>query len=228
MFRATPHSGCVKLAGMAEIPCTPDLGVPLVKDQLASPDLSERISAAATTIELLADSGLPPEALQNEGEEAENIEDLARAFALNPEEANKMVTTAKLSALRPAVIQQLDEILNEFNHVVVRNAVQIRTFVTNKLILEAVNPDPRVRIRALELLGKISDVGLFAERSEVTITHRSTDDLKQTLREKLNALRLKALTVDAQDVTPVQEVLPEVEIPEGALVNDLDAELGLK
>lgn len=228
MFRATPHRGCVKFAGMAEIPCTPDLGVPLVKDSLASPDLSERISAAATTIELLADSGLPPEALQNEGEEAENIEDLARAFALNPEEANKVVTTAKLSAMRPAVIQQLDEILSEFNHVVVRNSVQIRTFVTNKLILEAVNPDPRVRIRALELLGKISDVGLFAERSEVTVTHRSTDDLKQTLREKLNALRLKALKADAQDITPVQEVLPEVEIPEGALIVDLDAELGLK
>ena len=228
MFGATPHSGCVKLARMTEISCTPEVGVPLVKDELASLDLSERIHAAAKTVELLEQSGVSPEVLQYDGVGAENIEDLARAFAQDPEEANKSLTTSRLSAMRPAVIQQLDEVLSEFNHVVVRNAVQIRTFVTNKLILEASNPDPRVRIRALELLGKISDVGLFSERSEVTITHRSTDELKQTLREKLNTLRMNALREGAQDITPVQEVLPEVEIPQDDLVSDLDAELGLK
>lgn len=219
---------------MTEISCTPEVGVPLVKDarhggsELASLDLSERVHAAAKTVELLEQGGLAPEVLKNDGSGAENIEDLARAFAQDPEEANKSFTPARISALRPAVIQQLDEVLSEFNHVVVRNAVQIRTFVTNKLILEASNPDPRVRIRALELLGKISDVGLFAERSEVTITHRSTDELKQTLREKLNTLRMNAMREGAQDITPVQEVLPEVEIPQDDLVSDLDAELGLK
>jgi Fe2+ or Zn2+ uptake regulation protein len=37
----------------------------------------------------------------------------------------------------------------------------------------------------LELLGKISDVGLFTEKSEVTITHQTTDDIKERLRAKL-------------------------------------------
>jgi hypothetical protein len=60
--------------------------------------------------------------------------------------------------------------------------------VTNKLILESENPDPRVRMRAIELLGKISDVGLFTEKSEVTITHQTTDDLKEKLRGKLARL----------------------------------------
>ena len=40
----------------------------------------------------------------------------------------------------------------------------------------------------MELLGKISDVGLFAEKSEVTVTHQSTDDLKKNLRKKLEKL----------------------------------------
>jgi predicted nucleotide-binding protein (sugar kinase/HSP70/actin superfamily) len=40
-------------------------------------------------------------------------------------------------------------------------------------------------MRALELLGKISDVGLFTEKSEVTITHQTTDDIKEKLRAKL-------------------------------------------
>ena len=56
------------------------------------------------------------------------------------------------------------------------------------MILETENPDAKVRLRALELLGKISDVGLFSEKSEVTITHQSTDDLKARLRKKLEKL----------------------------------------
>ena len=41
---------------------------------------------------------------------------------------------------------------------------------------------------ALELLGKISDVGLFTEKSEVTITHQTTEDIKEKLRGKLAKL----------------------------------------
>ena len=45
-----------------------------------------------------------------------------------------------------------------------------------------------MRLRALELLGKISDVGLFTDRTEVTITHQSTDDLRKKLRAKFDRL----------------------------------------
>ena len=93
--------------------------------------------------------------------------------------------------------------------------MQIRHLVTNKLLLESENPDPRVRIRALELLGKISDVGLFAEKSEVTVTHQSTDNLREKLRSKLAKL-----------------VNPEEEVEEAVVINgesiDVDEELGLK
>ena len=75
--------------------------------------------------------------------------------------------------------------LKRFSHRVVDDAADVRNFVTNKLILESDNPDPRIRIRALELLGKVGDVGLFTEKTEVTVTHQSTDELREQLREKL-------------------------------------------
>jgi hypothetical protein len=107
-----------------------------------------------------------------------------------------------------------DKILTEFGRSVVENSMQIRHLVTNKLLLETENPDPRTRIRALELLGKISDVGLFAEKSEITVTHQSTDDLKAKLRTKLEKLVNPVLTTD-------QEVVLDGE------VIDVDAELGI-
>ena len=113
------------------------------------------------------------------------------------------------------MLQQLtDSILKEFGRSVVESAVQIRHLVTNKLLLETDNPDPRVRIRALELLGKISDVGLFAEKSEVTITHQSTDDLREKLRSKLAKL-----------VNPPEKIENAVIMGDEAI--DVDKELGL-
>ena len=76
-------------------------------------------------------------------------------------------------------------------------------------MLESENPDPRIRMRALELLGKISDVGLFSEKSEVTITHQSTDDLREKLKGKL-------------------EKLVAGEVVEEAVVVDVDEELGIE
>ena len=208
-----------------ELIITPDLGVIIPIDDMPHATLRERAAAACRTIHTLLEHGLDPSILASTEEDNGAAQDILTSYAKNEEITNKVVTTQKFSALRPAAILQLEEMLQEFSHSVVKNAVQIRTFVTNKLLQEASNPDPRVRIRALELLGKLSDVGLFTERSEVTVTHRSTDDLKQSLREKLQALRSKALKNDAEDAKVVDlDSIPLVE--EVPLAEALDAELG--
>lgn len=106
-------------------------------------------------------------------------------------------------------------ILTQFGHSVVESAVQIRHLVTNKLIDETENADPRVRIRALELLGKISDVGLFTEKTEVTINHKTTEELRESLRAKLSRL-----------VNPKEDVVDAEFVDADAV--DVDAELGIK
>ena len=99
----------------------------------------------------------------------------------------------------PGTIVHLKAILSEYDKTVVESAAQIRTFVTNKLLLETESPDPRIRIKALELLGKISDVGLFTDKSEITMRHRPTEELEQLLRERL------AKTIDAEVLMPAPE-----------------------
>jgi hypothetical protein len=85
----------------------------------------------------------------------------------------------------PGVIVHVAALLNEYDRTVVKSAAQLRTYVTNKLILESDNQDPRIRIKSLELLGKISDVGLFTDKTEITMRHRPTEELEQMLRERL-------------------------------------------
>ena len=62
--------------------------------------------------------------------------------------------------------------------------------------------------RALELLGKVSDVGLFSDRSEVVITHQSSSELEDKLRSKLRNLMDRAAIIDAEIIpdTPESEL----------------------
>ena len=87
---------------------------------------------------------------------------------------------------------QTGAILKEFGQLVATRAAEIRNTVVNKLILETENPDARVRIRALENLGKMTEVGLFTERKEITVTHQNADELRAKLREKLEDLKQNA------------------------------------
>jgi hypothetical protein len=97
-------------------------------------------------------------------------------------------------------------ILKEYDMAVVQDAVQLRNYVTNKLIHESDNMDARIRIRALELLGKITDVGLFTERSEVTVTNKSTIELETTLKEKLKKLMGTDTAEDAKEIDVINNL----------------------
>jgi hypothetical protein len=184
----------------------PDLSIPFPDDNPVLANFIEKAQAACNTAELLELDMEPTE------QDLSTAENAVYAVAENEEKANKKL--AKQDQ-KPAVYKSVKSILDEYSLRVVDNAMQIRLLVTNKLILDSDSPDDRTRLRALEMLGKITDVGLFTEKSEVTITHRSTEDLVNSIRSKIHKL------MHPDNVTDVQAV--EVN---GETI-DVDAELGL-
>jgi hypothetical protein len=188
----------------------PEIGIPISAD-MPYLDLKVRAEAACNTALLLAEHGLD---ITPNKEDKDVAAGIAIDYAENPEKTSKTLSVTRSSKLTPASLVLTNSILQEFGQSVAESATQIRHLVTNKLLLESENPDPRVRIRALELLGKISDVSLFAEKSEVTITHQSTDDLRAKLRQKLEKL-----------VNPPEELGAPI-VFEGEVI-DIDAELGI-
>jgi hypothetical protein len=194
-----------------ELELMPELGIEITPD-MAYVDLRERAEAACRSIELLQDHGLeiPPET----SEDKEVAAALTAAYAVNPQTTSQKANNANTSTLTPPSLQNIRSYLDEYGRAVVSHAVELRHTVTNRLIEESMSADPRIRIRALELLGKISDVGLFTDRTEITITHQTTDELRLKLREKLQRL------VNPPTVQDVEVIL------EGDII-DVDAELGL-
>ena len=191
----------------------PEIGVPLSED-LSNMDLKDRAEAACNTAMELAEEGLD---ITPTSEDQDVAAKLAVAYADDPHKTSKKVTNVKASTLTPPALLLTGSILRQFGHSVVDSAVQIRHLVTNKLLIESENDDPRIRMRALELLGKISDVGLFAEKSEVTVTHQSTEDLRERLRSKLTKIIEVESVEEAEYTQPVEF--------EGELL-DIDEEFG--
>ena len=194
-----------------ELELMPELGIEITPD-MAYVDLRERAEAACRSMELLQDHGLEVPAETSEDKEVAAA--LTSAYAVNPQATSQKANNVNTSAMTPASLQNVRAYLDEYGRAVVNHAIELRHTVTNRLIEESQNPDPRIRIRALELMGKISDVGLFTDRTEVTITHQTTDELRLKLRAKLQRL------VN----TPV---IQDVEVVLGNDIIDVDAELGL-
>jgi hypothetical protein len=101
---------------------------------------------------------------------------------------------AKETVKVPAVALALGRYLSEYEKQVIQDKVQVRTVVMNRLMEISQDEDSKTALKALELLGKASD--LFTERSEITITHQSSDELKAALREKIKIL-MELNTIDA-------------------------------
>ena len=89
-------------------------------------------------------------------------------------------------------------LIKEFDFSAFSDQLQARNFITNKLITLADSGDPKVELKALELLGKHSDIGLFTERSEITIHHTTSSSLENSIKERIKRL----MNADVTDIKP--------------------------
>ena len=190
----------------------PDTGyeIPLKVNYL---DLRERAEAACNTVRFLEDNGL----LVSPNDEDNDIAStLLTSYARDVEGTSKLVTHSRTAELTPACLVQTNMILKEFGQLVAVHANEVRNLVVNKLILETESPDGRLRIKALELLGRMTDIGLFTDKKEITVTHQNTSQLRERLKEKLQSMRQNADGVYEVEAGAVNEV-------EAGAVNEVEA-----
>jgi len=93
-------------------------------------------------------------------------------------------------------------LIKKFDFQAFADIQQARTYITNKLINLSDCGDTKIEIKALELLGKHSDIGLFTERSEITVHHTTSKGLEDSIKERIKRL----MNADITDVTPLDDL----------------------
>ena len=205
------------LFGAAVIELTPS------KDHPVPYDLSDHepkthadaVAVAVNTADLIASLGGA-----DFGEHSPHFsdEDLDKAKALI-QGANKSKTPKHVTSSAEA--RAAAHLIKRFDFQAFADAQQARNFVTNKLIALADCGDPKLELKALELLGKHSDIGLFTERSEITVHHTSSKSLEESIKERVKRL----MNSNIIDVTPLDDLdaqlgTPELDLPEEEEVLD--------
>lgn len=156
---------------------------------------ADAVAVAANTANLIEELG---------GSVHYTDDDLEKAKALI-QGANKPKTPKHVTSSAEA--RAAAHLIKRFDFQAFADAQQARNFVTNKLLALADCGDPKLELKALELLGKHSDIGLFTERSEITVHHTSSKSLEESIKERVKRL----LNSNIIDITPL---------------DDLDAQLG--
>lgn len=175
--------------------------------------LLEEMAVAANTIELQLELGAQLDISEGDIErEKELLRSVAEARQTTPlREPNTAYAAAAF--------------LRTYGAQLALDAAQARAAITNKLMELANCGDPRHELKALELLGKHSDIGIFSERSEISVNYKDADDLERAIRERVKRL-LNATVVHE---VPLGEALDEElgvvarkYVPQAALDDALD------
>jgi len=154
----------------------------------------DRLASIANTAELLEELGAPVEATRGSlSEEAALID-----------KAIEQQTITPLKSSLPAALGAA-AFLRAYGQSRALDIEQVRTALTNKLLEIADCGETKYELKAIELLGKHSDVGLFTERSEITVRHTNPESLESSIVERVKRL----LNADVIDMKPLGMDLEE-------------------
>jgi hypothetical protein len=98
----------------------------------------------------------------------------------------------------PAAVQHLVSMLTAYDWQFVERAQELRGYAVAKILEDCEHPTASIRLKALQMLGKVTEVGLFTEKIEVKKTEMSDVELEARIKEKLN--RFMGV-IDVVDVT---------------------------
>lgn len=146
-----------------------DIPLPVDPDAVERVQYRERAQAAVQIIKDLIAAG-------GEVEITEQDREKARSAALSD---GKVVINEK----NAGVLLHLEALLTAYDHDLLNSVERLRRYVTNRLLEESNDGDPKIRLRALELLGKTSAVALFSEQVNVNVTHRTVDQVDAELAQ---------------------------------------------
>lgn len=161
---------------------------------------TDLVDAQVETAEWLKSLGAASDEVANELEAQAARTAFTNIVTAQPDEHSR---SALAEIKTPAAVQHLVGMLTAYDWEFIHQAKEIRGYAVAQLLEETKHPTASVRLKALALLGKVTEVGLFTEKIEVKKTELSDAELEARIKEKLNKF---AKIVDITDVREVEEI----------------------
>lgn len=128
--------------------------------------------------------GLPPEEQILTASQQHAARNAFLALTTGQTEEKQKEALARLEV--PDAVKQVVGMLSAYDWAFVEQAKEMRGYTVAKILEETQHPDVRHRLKALELLGKVTEVALFTERHEVKKVGMSDEELDEELKKRLD------------------------------------------
>jgi len=146
-------------------------------------DTATTIDAKVKTAQWLKDLELDDEEIETKAD----AEAARKSFASIVTGQSVATTQQALANVKaPIAVQHLVGMLTAYDWAFVEQAKELRGYAVAQILEEVKHPDARIRLKALDMLGKVTEVALFTERVEVKKTQMTDTELETRIKEKLN------------------------------------------
>lgn len=174
------------------IPVEPNLDHPIPETLKAhsAETLSDHVRVMGNTALLLNELG-EDETFEMTDDDVEQASEMISKLKVDGGDQTKDSKNKDLKAReetkKPGVALALGYFVSHYDQQVIQDKVQLRNIAVNTL-LEILNStdDEKNKLKAAELIGKAGD--LFTDKAEITITHKTSDELKSALRQRIQML----------------------------------------
>jgi hypothetical protein len=131
-------------------------------------------------------------------------QDAARsAFANLITNSPTQITHTSIAEVKtPEAVQHIVGMLTAYDWQFIHQAQQLRGYAVAQLVEETKNPSANIRLKALGLLGKVTEIGLFTDKIEMKKEALTDTELDQRIKDKLSKFMG---VVDIQEITDVAE-----------------------
>jgi hypothetical protein len=158
------------------------------------------LSAQYATADWLEELGVTPDEEIAQGLEQSSAREAFKSLVTVSDDEKKKEALVELKT--PLAVRQLTGMLTAYDWEFVQQAKELRGYTVAKILEETTSNNPNIRLKALALLGKVTEVGLFTEKIEIKKTEMSDSELETRIKEKLNRFMQ---VVDVVDVNESQQ-----------------------
>lgn len=169
---------------------------------IASARADQLLAAQVATTAWLDEIGAPPDDAVELDVEKSTARQAFGALTATTDTLDQKAALVRLKT--PEAVRHLTGMLTAYDWEFVEYAKNLRGYTVAKLVEETTNNNANIRLKALALLGKVTEVGLFTDKVEIKQAPASDDELDARIKEKLD--RFMGV-VDALDVAKNQEIL---------------------
>jgi osmotically-inducible protein OsmY len=162
---------------------------------LTDADPTTLLAAQQSTADWLASMGAPTTEQAQTSAASLQAQKAFTALSVGVPEAQQR--TALLQMNTPPAVRKLVGMLTAYDWAFVEQAKELRGYAVSQILEETKHPDARIRLRALDMLGRVTEVALFTDRMEIKKTELSDKEIDEKIKEKLNRF------MGVVDATPV-------------------------